>query len=80
MVVRGGAALAPEEAALAGDEKQLLLSLLLKLPDEPREILVLRYLLGWHVNQIAVYLEIPGNTVSVTIHRTLERLRLQWPA
>ena len=71
---------APEEAALAGEQQQYLLSLLLGMPDEPREILVLRYLLGWHVNQIAAYLEIPENTVSVTIHRTLERLRQQWPA
>jgi RNA polymerase sigma-70 factor (ECF subfamily) len=70
----------PEETALAGEAQQYLLSQLLGLPDEPREILVLRYLLGWHVNQIAAYLEIPENSVSVTIHRTLERLRQQWPA
>lgn len=69
----------PEEAALAGEEQQILWALLLAIPDEPREILVLRYLLGWRVNQIAGYLEIPENTVSVTIHRSLERLRQQWP-
>ena len=70
----------PEEIALAGEEQQYLLSQLKRLPDEPREILVLRYLLGWHVNQIAAYLEIPENSVSVIIRRTLERLRQQWPA
>ena len=69
----------PEEIVLVGEEQQILLSLLQALPEEPREILVLRYLLGWRVNQVACYLEIPENTVSVTIYRTLERLRQQWP-
>jgi RNA polymerase sigma-70 factor (ECF subfamily) len=70
----------PEEALIDGDERRVLWQLLRSLPDEPRETLTLRYLLGWRVNQIAAYLEIPENTVSVTIHRTLERLRQQWPA
>ena len=69
----------PEEAALAGEDQQSLWTLLRRLPNEPREMLVLRYLLGWRVNQIAAYLEVPENTVSVTIHRTLERLRQRWP-
>jgi len=69
----------PEEVAVTGEEQHLLWSLVRALPDEPREMLVLRYLLDWRVNQIAAYLEIPENTVSVTIHRTLERLRQQWP-
>jgi RNA polymerase sigma-70 factor (ECF subfamily) len=69
----------PEDLAMAGEDQQILWSLLRGLPDEPREILVLRYLLGWQVNQIAACLELPENSVSVTIHRTLERLRQQWP-
>lgn len=69
----------PEEAAAAGEERVTLLSLLRTLPAESREMLTLRYLLGWRVNQIAAYLEIPENTVSVTIHRALERMRQQWP-
>jgi RNA polymerase sigma-70 factor, ECF subfamily len=69
----------PEEAAQVGEERQALWALLQSLPDEPREMLILRYLLGWQVTQIAAYLEIPDNTVSVTIHRTLERLRQRWP-
>ena len=72
-------ALRPEEEVLAGEQEQLLWLLLRSLPDDLKEMLILRYLLGWHVNQIAAYLEIPENTVSVTIHRTLERLRQQWP-
>jgi RNA polymerase sigma-70 factor (ECF subfamily) len=68
----------PEEFAVTEEEQHVLWSLVRVLPDEPREMLVLRYLLGWRVNQIAEYLEIPENTVSVNIHRTLERLRQQW--
>ena len=74
------AELQPEEATLAGEEQLMLWTLLRAMPDEPREILVLRYLLGWRVNQVAAYLEIPENTVSVTIRRALERLRQHWPA
>jgi RNA polymerase sigma-70 factor (ECF subfamily) len=69
----------PEEFAVTEEEQHVLWSLVRALPDEPREMLVLRYLLGWRVNQIGVYLDIPENTVSVNIHRTLERLRQQWP-
>jgi RNA polymerase sigma-70 factor (ECF subfamily) len=69
----------PEEVVLAGEQQQMLWRLIRALPDEPREILVLRYLLGWQVKQVATYLDIPENTVSVTIHRTLERLRQRWP-
>jgi RNA polymerase sigma-70 factor, ECF subfamily len=70
----------PEEALLVEDEQKALWQLLRSLPDESREILTLRYLLGWRVNQIAAYLEIPENNLSATIHRSLERLREHWPA
>ncbi|HTX91193.1 MAG TPA: sigma-70 family RNA polymerase sigma factor [Anaerolineales bacterium] len=68
----------PEEAAVQGEDQERIWSLLTTLPDGPREILALRYLLGWRVNRIAEYLEMPENTVSVTINRTLERLRQMW--
>jgi RNA polymerase sigma-70 factor (ECF subfamily) len=70
----------PEEVALAGEAQQLLWSFMQGLPEGSREILVLRYLLDWRVNQIAACLEIPENSVSVTIHRVLQRIRRQWPA
>jgi RNA polymerase sigma-70 factor (ECF subfamily) len=57
----------------------MLFALLRNLPDEQREMLTLRYLLGWRVNQIADYLDVPENTISVTIHRTLDRLQQAWP-
>lgn len=48
------------------------------LPETTREILVLRYMLGWQVKQIAEYVETNENHVSVTIRRTLTRLRHDW--
>ncbi|OGO26821.1 MAG: hypothetical protein A2Z16_07365 [Chloroflexi bacterium RBG_16_54_18] len=70
----------PEQAAIAGEEGRLLLSLLAELPDEAREIIVLRYILGWRVADIAVHLGATDNSVSVSIHRTLTRLQDKWQA
>lgn len=69
----------PENRLIASEQQVLVLNLLDKLPSEQREILVLRYLLNWKVQQISPYLEIPENTVSVYIRRALEKLRLFWP-
>lgn len=70
----------PENCLVASEQQSLVLGLLDRLPTEQREILVLRYLLNWKVQQIGQYLEIPENTVSVYIRRALEKLRLFWPA
>lgn len=42
---------------------------------EQRDLLTLRYIVGWRVNQIADHLHIPENTVSVQIRRILNRLK-----
>lgn len=68
----------PEQNALENDERQFLLQQLAELPDTQREILVLRYMLGWRVGEIARHLGMTENNVSVTIHRTLARLREMW--
>ena len=52
--------------------------LLQNLSDEKRELLVLRYILGWKVNQIAKYVNKEENTVSVSIRRSLEQIRQDW--
>lgn len=70
--------LSPEQAAITGEQKRILLALLADLPDEQREIIVLRYMLGWRVNDIARHIDATENSVSVTIHRTLSRLREKW--
>lgn len=70
---------APEALLMADERRQTLWNLLGRLPAEQREMLVLRYLLDWRVVEIGAYLEIPENTVSVTIHRALARLQRDWP-
>lgn len=46
-----------------------------KLPENQREMVVLRYVLGWRVNQLAERMGVPENTISVTLHRALQRLQ-----
>lgn len=70
---------APEAAAIAKEEGRILMGLIQALPDQAREMVVLRYLVGWRVNQIAEYLGISENSVSVGIRRSLERVQRQWP-
>lgn len=69
----------PERRVETNDQIRILWSLLKDLPEKKREILVLRYMIGWPVNQIADHLNMRENTVSVTIHRTLKELREWWP-
>jgi RNA polymerase sigma-70 factor (ECF subfamily) len=70
----------PEEQAQMREQIKVLWSLLHTLPDQQREILVLRYMLGWRVKDIGVHLEIKENTVSVYIRRAIKSLRADWPA
>jgi RNA polymerase sigma-70 factor (ECF subfamily) len=69
----------PEAQVIAAEQQQWVLDQLQQLPAGQREILVLRYLLNWKVQQISQYLEIPENTISVTIRRSLEKIRASWP-
>ncbi|MEA4910116.1 MAG: RNA polymerase sigma factor [Anaerolineaceae bacterium] len=68
----------PEGLVLAGEQREVLWRLLQRLPDEQREMLVLRYLLDWRVRQISQYLGIAENTVSVAMRRALVRLQREW--
>ena len=70
----------PEEQAACHDQFRHLWQALQNLPDDKREMLVLRYLLGWKVKQIAEYLKKEENTVSVYIRRCLEQIRHDWSA
>jgi RNA polymerase sigma-70 factor, ECF subfamily len=69
----------PEHSLVDMEQQALILHLLLLLPPSQRELLVLRYFLDWKVNRIGSYLDIPENTVSVSIRRALEKIRTQWP-
>jgi RNA polymerase sigma-70 factor (ECF subfamily) len=69
----------PEEQTSNREQFKHLWKVLQSLPDDKREILVLRYILGWKVNQISKYLNKEENTVSVYIRRCLEQIRHEWP-
>ena len=68
----------PEASAIQSEQRRLLHALLAQVPDEQREILTLRYMLGWRIGDIASFVGATENNVSVTIHRTLAKLRAQW--
>jgi RNA polymerase sigma-70 factor (ECF subfamily) len=70
----------PENLLIGSEQQAQVLNLLRQLSPEQREILTLRYLLGWKVQEIGRYLNIPENTVSVYIRRALEKLQSLWPA
>ena len=68
----------PEQTAIHDEQQKLLVRLVANLPDEQREIIVLRYLLGWRVSEIARHMGVSENKVSVSLHRTLSKLREKW--
>ena len=67
-----------EDQALSHEQFRHLWHVLHHLPDDKREVLVLRYMLGWKVKEIAQYINKEENTVSVFIHRCLVQIRDQW--
>lgn len=69
----------PEHHTLADEQAAALNQALAQLPLHQREMLVLRYMLGWTVKDIAAYLGKNENTVSVNIRRALQHLRENWP-
>jgi RNA polymerase sigma-70 factor (ECF subfamily) len=69
----------PEMQVVWTEQQQVLRRIMQNLPVQQREMLVLRYMLGWQVKHIAAYLEMPANTVTVNIKRALEKLRVLWP-
>lgn len=68
----------PEESVSHREQFKHLWFILQNLPDDKREVVVLRYILGWKVNQIAKYLNKEENTTSVYIRRCLEEIRRNW--
>jgi RNA polymerase sigma-70 factor (ECF subfamily) len=68
----------PEQIALGDEQKRILFTLIEDLSREQREIISLRYMLGWRVSEIAKHMGVTENNVSVVIHRTLAKLREKW--
>jgi RNA polymerase sigma-70 factor, ECF subfamily len=69
----------PETQVLQREQARILWKLLQTLPDQHREMLVLRYMLSWKVQDIGTHLNIAENTVSQTLRRILQKLRRDWP-
>ena len=69
----------PEEQVSQQEQLKVMMQLMAGLKVEQREILTLRYILGWRVKDIGEHLEIAENTVSVSIRRNLQKLREAWP-
>lgn len=69
----------PEYELINSDQVQILLSILRSLPIEKRELIVLRYILGWPVKRIANHYGLLENTATVKIRRTLNLIRQNWP-
>jgi RNA polymerase sigma-70 factor, ECF subfamily len=68
----------PESELITREQTASLWKMMESLPDETKEMLVLRYMLGWQVNKIAIHLDAKENTVSVSIRRALSRLKNDW--
>ena len=73
------ASVLPEIDVITREQIEFLWRLLGTLPEDVREMLVLRYMLGWQVRQIAEYLQVNENNVSVRIRRALKSLQRDWP-
>jgi RNA polymerase sigma-70 factor (ECF subfamily) len=69
----------PEDQTADHEQFQILWKLLQTLTHEQREIVLLRYNLGWPVKRIAGHLGISENTASVNLRRILQRLQRDWP-
>lgn len=46
---------------------------------EQREILILRYMLGWQVKEIARLTNSSENSISVNLYRTMKKIQQNWP-
>lgn len=66
-----------EQQVLRSEQQAMILTALQTLPVQDREILLLRYLLGWRVKQIAEHNGLLENTISVKIRRALVGVRQQ---
>ena len=71
--------LAPEMDVISREQIAILWCMLGTLVEDVREMLVLRYILGWQVKQVASHLDMSENNVSVRIRRALQNLRHDWP-
>jgi RNA polymerase sigma-70 factor (ECF subfamily) len=67
-----------EERTILQQEIFHLMGVLQRIPVDRREMLVLRYIVGWKVKDIASYMNMEENTISVYMRRSLEQIRAEW--
>jgi RNA polymerase sigma factor (sigma-70 family) len=72
---RSGGAPSPEAEAEAAEERQALLSALIGMVEQDREVIGCRYLLQLSVEETAAALAVPEGTVKSRLARALGRLR-----
>jgi RNA polymerase sigma factor (sigma-70 family) len=71
----GDAAPSPEAALLDAERRDALLGAVNGLPDDARQVIACRYLLGLSEEETAAALDVPRGTVKSRTARALERLR-----
>jgi RNA polymerase sigma-70 factor (ECF subfamily) len=64
----------PENRLMQAEQMRALWAALSTLPDQQREMVVLRYVVGWRVTEIARHLNMAENTVTVALRRALKKL------
>ena len=69
----------PEEQVARKEQFNALWVIISTLQPQHREIIVLRYVLGWPVKRIAAHLNMLENTTSVNLRRILQRIQRDWP-
>jgi RNA polymerase sigma factor (sigma-70 family) len=74
--VSGDAAPSPEAEVISVQERERVLTLIDKLPERYRSVIVYRYLLGLSEAETADILQLPSGTVKSRCSRALERLRI----
>src|SRR5215469_2760435 len=68
----------PESASAAEDDKRMLARLLAALPEEHREVLMLREMEDMSYNEIAVVTQVPIGTVMSRLARARAALKVKW--
>ena len=69
----------PEEKVALYEQFETLWMAISAMQPSHREMIVLRYVLGWPVKRIAEHLDMLENTVSVNLRRILQRMQRDWP-
>ena len=70
----------PEEVALAGEQREILLAALGRLDEDDRLVIAYRYFFDLSEAEMADALEVPRGTVKSRLSRAMARLRARFPA